>query len=300
MSVLIVRNGDDARVALTRFPRHYKLISWLALHVLELPTLAGIVFDSWSVEVEAYVHAFADSLGVDRLLLRSDKADETGKYPVGGFLVNMGQIVEHAEPFLSEDRVVFLMEPRSPFRDEYSLGVVLWPGEPVRVEMVGPGFDAGDLKRGRTSPHESFELARRDAGLNFEDRILDHHVINSEGYRASWNRRLKQTAELLVSEGAEPSDGSLKWVRNELNRRSERLLLTSGDGYRPINLDLVQRVVEDIEGLPEGLQHLDLPGEPLMVSMSYFGTHYEPIYWDVVWPDLKYQGANSRSSNDSP
>lgn len=154
MSVVVIDNGNDAAQAIGLFPRNYKLISWLAIHTLGLPTVDGVIFDTWGEHVAKAIHRFCGLIGTDRLLLRSDKADEAGTSPRGGFLVDIQNVHEEVLPLIEQGRTLFLLEPKSPFSDLYSVGVLAWPGDRCMViEVVGPGFDASDLKaRGPNPP----------------------------------------------------------------------------------------------------------------------------------------------------
>jgi hypothetical protein len=177
-----------------------------------------------------------------------------------------------------------MLEPVSPFTDYYSLNVAYWPSEPIQVEIVGPGFDASDLKRGDESPHESFELDRE------HDRYLQHLVISNGRYTASWLRRLEKCGRMLSGRRAAslPQEEVRELAREALRANGEALLLEHEAGYPPIPRRLIEAVVHQTKTLPHSLEALDLPGEPLIVSMSFVTVEQRAVYWDMVWPHRKY------------
>lgn len=299
MIAVPVTNVSEARDFITRWPELRKICGWAALLAIGWPALRGVVVDTWNSESQLAVTTFANLISASRLLVRTDKARETPPYPSGGYLLGLDAIHESAPRLIDEGRVLFLLEPRSPFMDRYSLGVLSWPDEPIQVEVVGPGFDSGDLKRGLTSPHESFEFARGMGGTG-KGRMLSHTIVDSASYRDSWDRRRNRVRQLLADEHNYSDIGSDISIEIELAKRNERFFLQSRDAYPPVDRQLVERVVADVERLPVLLQGLSLPGEPLMVSMTYFGEETQPIYWDVVWPTLKYEGLSPRRRSGAP
>lgn len=293
----VVQSREQAAALANRLVGFSKLQSWLQLIVLGFPTLTGLVIERWDSGTPSVVRRFADQLGVPELLVRTDSSVETGRYPRGGFLVRVDEIdvLPQRAPILFEHRrVLFLLEPASPFDDLYSIGVACWPDEPTLiVEIVGPGFDASDLKRGDTTPHESIRASRSSAA----PVIVDRSIVSPPMYRESWSRRLTKVGR-MVTFGPESSTGQDEVATEEATRRAlaargETLLLTHEPGYVPIPEHLLVPVVSLSASLPVRLQRIGLPGEPLMVSMSYVGQKARPVWWDVVWPSRKYQVAGS-------
>jgi hypothetical protein len=148
---------------------------------------------------------------------------------------------------------------------------------------VGPGFDASDLKRGEFSPHEIVEFSRQDGSLEVRQTF-------PEQYPDSWRRRLLEVGRLLARENGRslPDDAIRKFARIRLVERGETLLLDSEDSYRPIDAELLYNAYNSTRGLARRLQNVGAEGEPFVVSLSYVGTTKRPVYWDIVWPHLKY------------
>jgi hypothetical protein len=279
----------SAKEYIRQFEGYHKLRSWLALFQLGLPTLRGIIVSSWTPQESEAVAGFAEMLGADRLLIRSDRRNESGKYPRGGYNVLLHQLPERVPWFLQQDRIVYLLEPRSPFNDLYSVNIAFWPDDPfVMLEIVGPGFDASDLKRGDLTPHEVIKLRREDDG--FLDGIYSRTTMAAPRYTRSWYDRLAKVARMLESRNSDTntSEDLANLTRRTLIDLGETLLLEHQESYPPIPGHLLQQVTNQASALPQRLVAEGMQGEPLILSMSFFGRDAEPIYWDVVWPNLKY------------
>jgi hypothetical protein len=193
-------------------------------------------------------------------------------------------VVEHeVDGILASGRVVFLLEPANPFSDLYSVGLNVWPGEDLVVEVVSPGFDASDLKRGHATPHERLRISRTSG------RTIEHTVISAPAYEVSWHERLLK-ARSLRRRDSSPSSLRRDISREELRHLGGDLLLEAESGYQPIRVDLLQEFVSNAASLGPRLREMDLPSEPYMISMSYVGRDARPVYWDIVWPQLKYEG----------
>ncbi|MDX6584616.1 MAG: hypothetical protein QOI10_3800 [Solirubrobacterales bacterium] len=289
----VLTRADATRTLDAISPRLYKLRSWLHLHQFGVPTLRGIVVDGWSREEEQAVRDFGDSMGTGELLLRSDRVAEMGKYPRGGSIVSLAELPGVVVGHIRDGRVVFLLEPVSPFSDLYSVNSASWPSDEFIIhEIVGPGFDASDLKRGDDSPHERYVLTKSRYGPIPPQR-LEHYVIGSDAYRSSWMRRAAKVGQMLLDGGFRPASvgASLQEVAAEgLSAMDEVLLLEHRDSYRAVPCQLIESVHDQVMDLRQRLQGGGLPGEPFALSMSYVGPGARPVYWDIVWPRFKYEG----------
>src|SRR5438309_1104591 len=108
MDAVIVRDVTSAEQASSLYPNHHKIGSWLLLWRLGLPTLQGIILADWTPQAEMQVRQFAASVGADALLVRSDKAPETGDYPPAGDICPLDELRDVALRFLGRGRVLFL------------------------------------------------------------------------------------------------------------------------------------------------------------------------------------------------
>jgi hypothetical protein len=94
-----------------------------------------------------------------------------------------------------EGTIAVLLEPASPYADQYSMaGVAVPEQQKIIVEIVGPGFDASDILRGDIQAHERWELALTSAllgrGSDAADRAERIHLSTSEEYEKSIQERL--------------------------------------------------------------------------------------------------------------
>jgi hypothetical protein len=287
---LLVRDGADAAAGLAYVEDHLKILSWLVFHRAGVPTLAGLIVFGWTSAVEDLVRAFAQELGIDTLLIRSDKAQEVGSAPRGGYTVSLDDLEQEARWFLDQGRTVYLLEPRSPFDDLYSLSLA--PSEQwsqMAIELVGPGFDASDLKRGDVTPHETCQVALTDARV----QILDRTICSQRAYEQSWRSRVQKAARLLCLPSAQHAqrDVGERVVFDALMERGETLLFRDRAGFTPISLELLEFAATETARLRPALEAIDVSANGVVVSMSFVGEHAEPVFWDVVWPRLKYAGS---------
>ncbi len=289
MDPVIIRDAASAEYASSLYPNHHKITSWLLLWRLGLPTLQGVILDDWSPQVDMRVREFAANVGADALLLRSDRAPETGDYPPAGDIWPVEELRDVAVRFLQRGRVLFLLEPRSRFDDLYSLSIGFRSAMNVYIEVVGPGFDASDLKRGDVSPHEWLEVA-----LLAHDRvpgIESHSVVTSRAYRRSWDERLAKVGRLVAGEypaTTRPAEEAARVGERWLQEKGFRLLLDHRAKYKPIPPQLLNLSLEQCRGLPAALARLGLGDQPFIVSLSFVARDAGPIYWDIVWPSKKF------------
>lgn len=289
MDVVVVRDVASAEQASSLYPKHYKIQSWLLLWRLGLPTLPGIILDHWSIEVERQVRQFAASMSADALLVRSDKAPESGDYPPAGDVALIGELGGVALKYLKEGRVLFLLEPRSRFEDIYSLSIGFRNPTHANVEIVGPGFDASDLKRGDASPHEWFDVIFEPGGLL--PVIANRSVITPRAYRRSWEQRLSKVGRLVTGDypsSTRPVDADARIGATWLSEHNLPLLLESRKQYVPIPDGLLRTALDQCARLPQRLAELGADAEVFVVSLSFIGRDADQVYWDIVWPATKF------------
>ena len=98
---------------------------------------------------------------------------------IGGIPIKSIETAMAVSEFLFSEKYQPLFHPHvDRFYDEYSAGLLYDPSKSgvVYAELVGKGFDAGDLRLGAAIPHE---VAR----LNFENGAVEQlRVIDSENY----------------------------------------------------------------------------------------------------------------------
>lgn len=288
LSYHFIEGAESATAAWAASAGAYKLRSWLALHRMGLPSLKGVILFGTDREGISEAVRFAEASGRGSLLLRSDKVGETGRYPRGGYLVQAEGIAQEVNSFVRRGRIVYLLEPFSPFDDLYSCVVAYRPDEPVLLEVVGPGFDASDIKRGDISPHERILLL---SSVATRPVVLSRTIVGRDEYVASWTARASKVGGLLRGTPSSPDVSTLSVEESlrELQRRGDTLLLEHSEEYVPMPDRLLGRLWEDTRKTELDVRSLGLPGEPFIVSMSFVGRWAARVYWDIVWPHLKYR-----------
>jgi hypothetical protein len=273
---IVIESPEDAARAIEVFGGYRKLLSWLVLHVAGVPALPGLVIARWDAATSRRIQRFAGGFESGELLLRSDSPAETGRAPRGGYLLASSNLRQEVRRLLDEGRVVFLLEPASPFDDLYSL--TLEPGADWtrwEIEVVGPGFDASDLKRGDVTPHEQI-----DTGLEDHRVVVRHRVVAStQVQRAVRDIRFVKVAASLRCEVAD--------VEEELRQRGETMLVDF-PRYPQLPDGLVAAAVAHAVRLRPELARRGLADQGVSVSMSFIGVGGRPVFWDIVWPDSKY------------
>lgn len=272
-------SAAEARSRLTGF---WKVTSWLAFFQLDIPTLQGVIVLDWSATARRLVEAFADKNNYDALLLRTDRRPELSNSPRGGYLVGRSDLDATLSHLMVDGRIPYLLEPIDPQDDLYSINAAVWAGDRVvNYEIVGPGFDASDLKRGDLSPHEAMSVDLW-ADADAPGAITDHTIVSPSAYERSRRLRLEKVGR-AAGHGPWPAEAR---GRDFLSQRGSSLLLQHS-AYPPLPRRLIRQVHATVQRLYARLPEVDLPGPPFVVSATVTPRH-RLIYWDVVWPSKKY------------
>lgn len=132
-----------------------KTTSMLWMHALGLPVLSGVVVSDWSPTSANAVRRFCKRGRFLELLLRIDKRHDRWTRRRGGYLIPLSQVSATVKELRKEGMVTVLLEPASPYADQYSLvGITVPDQQKIIVEVVGKGFDASDILRGDLQAHE--------------------------------------------------------------------------------------------------------------------------------------------------
>jgi len=150
-----------------------KTASMLWMQSLGLPVLSGVVISDWSKSSAVAVHKFSHKGRFSELLLRIDKRHDRWTRRRGGYLVTLTQVPATVKELHREGFMAVLLEPASPYDDQYSLaGVTVPEQEKLIVEVVGPGFDASDILRSDLQPHERWEVTIGLTGPTNSSRLI--------------------------------------------------------------------------------------------------------------------------------
>jgi hypothetical protein len=275
-ALMVIDDAVSATGAIDAFREYPKLLSWILLHAARVPALPGIVIAEWNTRVAREVQQVTSRWGSQSLLLRSDSILESGLSPRGGFLVDVDDAEEATRALLDQGRLVFLLEPASPFDDLYSVN--LEPDANWRewlLEIVGAGFDASDLKRGDVTPNETVRLLTGSRGVFIESReIADPAIL-----RAARGIRLLKVALMLR---CAPSE-----LERLLRLRGETLLLDE-PSYRPMPASMIEASIEAALRLRPMLARHKLSDQRVTLSLSFLTRDARLVFWDIVWPAAKY------------
>jgi hypothetical protein len=143
-----------------------------------LPLLDGCVVladdDASLQNAVAFMAAYGESA-----IVRSDPLHRDSPTLRGGDVWALSDLRLAADKFLSVGRALLLLEPYERTANEWSFSLLAGlPDHAFVLEVVGPGFDTGDLNRGRLTPHESY------AGdlLGPAPRVKDHLPFDRSRY----------------------------------------------------------------------------------------------------------------------
>jgi hypothetical protein len=298
---------DEAAVDLDRIivdlDGYWKFQSILYLKKLGLPVLDGIIVTRWNDEVYGALINFCKKNGWGALLMRHDKKPERPPYPMGGYLVTLKDIQTEALKYFKLGRILFFLEPCSSFDNSYNVNTLFKNDQSLLLEIVGPGFDASDLQRGHITPHEIIQIdkAMLKTGMplsqsNFEQIIRRTLLVNKRSYEKSVKQRYMKIAKRLKDHGKisfgerETSENDLIAIaRAYLQDNCHKMLLLNENNYTPIPVHHLYKICSYMYNLPERLQHYVNHGLPFVVSSSYVKKGTKLVFWDIVWPKLKYR-----------
>lgn len=133
---------------------------WSSLCLLRqarLPVLRACCVrpDSTERELEEALRNFSARIGSTRLLVRSDGGRERSPYFIGGNTLSDDRLFMTTRSLLREGRAVILLESTDRLRNRLTASIGLDRGTQfghIVIEILGPGFDVGDLTRGGLTP----------------------------------------------------------------------------------------------------------------------------------------------------
>lgn len=279
-----------------------KTTSMLWLRVLGIPVLSGVVVDAWSREASAVVRRFVGRNHFSELLLRIDKRNDRWTLRRGGYLIRLPDIPAAVEELKREEMLALLLEPASPYRDEYSLaGVSIPEQEKLIIEVVGPGFDASDILRGDLQPHERWEARLNLIGSADQSGggdLIKVAQLTREQYVETVRLRLAKTGARRANPAfPDTGMGSCNAKLDELiqkgisflKERRETLLLRHAEAYIPISSNHVRNFAQHVQKLLSGLSAYGIH-----LGSSSFAASVIPkrglTFWDF-FPARKQEAA---------
>jgi hypothetical protein len=286
----IVLSGLD-RSELEEQARSSCFPKWATLCLLRaagLPTLDACYIrpTTTSQPVRAILKAFADRLNATSLLVRSDGGIERQAYYKGGSSVPIDVAVELCSRLLGEGRAVIAMEPTNRFNNRLTGNVLADKRGTLVVELLGPGYDVGDLNRGGIRPQLTIQ-----ASVKSWDRFAQlgrSDIIVSTDFGATSERR--RVAERLHRLGTDVLPAMGLSVNPPIERFVQAWLVANGQSalweeWRPTI------TIHEIRTWHEQAFMIGLAYPRRWNTLVYSFSRLENrrlIYWDVVDGARKY------------
>jgi hypothetical protein len=276
---------------------YVKFTSMVWIRALRQPILDGLVVKRGSRESDEAVKSFCRSHHCNDVLLRIDMPNQRWSKRRGGYTVPASKAQKVIRELSTEGRIAAFLEPLSPYCDQYCLAAITDEAqERMTVEVVGPGFDASDLLRSDTQPHERFEVflpvVSGQQPAVFAQRKF---VMGAEDYRRTVLQRLVKIGARLKNPAYPETILELESnQRNELAndaeafliRTKQALLLKHPDEYEPIPRGHLERFASGVKSIVHGLER-----HGIRLGATAFSGTFTPrgrfVFWDFFPADLK-------------
>lgn len=296
-------NRDSLLSALESVRGCLKTTSMLWMHALALPVLSGVVVSDWSKASADAIRRFSKRGGFSKLLLRIDKRDQRWTRRRGGYLLTLAEIPATIKELHREGMIAVLLEPASPYADQYSLAGVTVPDQgKLIIEIVGPGFDASDILRADIAPHERWEASVvLTPGARSADPVSCQRVqtVTQRQFAESVHQRLAKVGARL-KDPAFPDEvlkvsapGVLK-LREQaiayLKDTRQTTLLKHAESYAPIPEKHVGDFARDVRKLLSGLSSYGIHLGPSSFAASVIPKR-GLVFWDF-FPARKQEAAS--------
>lgn len=276
---------SDLGRAVLKLSEYGRIQGYLFLKYMNFPVLRSIIITGFEIDdievLKNELQAF-DSNGV---VVRSDSNINLFKKPQGGFIYNKDSIENQVKRILKDNRIPFLLEPASRYDDIYS-GNLLFIKENNDViwEIVGPGFELGDISRGTHSPHEIFYLPKSKLGKELSYSCMKNHtVIKSEEYSFSWRKRVEKIYKFRYKKNIGEFESTSNKVKTFLDKNHHPLLYSSEKSYKPISIHDVNCVNRYFLNIEPSLRKFKMQSDIFVISFS-FTLNYGLIFWDIFSP----------------
>jgi hypothetical protein len=269
----------------------------------KLPVLSGVVVTDWSLVSARAVRRFCRRHQFSELLLRIDKRDDRWTRRRGGYLISLSQVPSIVKELRKEGRIAVLLEPASPYADQYSMaGITIPEQRKIIVEVVGPGFDASDILRGDIQAHERWELGLTSSllglGPGSADRAERIHLVTSEEYEKSVQTRLAKIGARIrnpafpdvVLKTPGVNMARLRETGTDFLRKTHQMaLLKNAKVYTPIPEKYLLSFARYAQNLLSGLASYGIHLGPTSFAASVLLKRL--IFWDF-FPASKREAAS--------
>lgn len=224
------------------------------------------------------VTRFTEDWGLP-LMIRMDFSSLPDRKTLGGIPLYALRTIDLVSEFLLAQGCYPLFHPHlDRFDDIYSAGVIMERSNyTIRVEVVGKGFDASDLRLGRSTPHESLEFDL------LENSVISRNIISNSVYSSEKAARERRIQQYIRYTNYANKTGRLLWSLEDVDdyllpHRVGRIQLP--DEYSPLSDSLLRSLVEAVWSLrTRVVSHLP-PSESFVASFSLLPNRGW-ILWDV-------------------
>jgi hypothetical protein len=214
------------------------------------------------------------------LMIRMDYGRRPKGKPLGGIpIYTLDAMIQVSDYLFSQNCVPLFHQHLDRFVDLYSVGALLTTGnDAVEIEVVGAGFDAGDLRLGKASPHETFRVGLADGSVGRSATISRDAYKRERTARILRVRTLKRYTEFANDSGKLLSDLTELSVDSSVDVGAVSDEVPSQ--YVPMPEKLITALVEIIRTI-RGEVVLDLPRSEILVASLSFLPAGGWILWDV-------------------
>lgn len=276
---------------------YLKFASMIWIRALHQPIPDGVIVKAWSRDAHHALKDFCDRHSCDEVLLRVDARNKRWSERRGGYIIPRSKAREVTRELTNESKIAAFLEPLSPYCDRYSLAAITDVAQQtMTIEVVGPGFDASDLLRSDSLPHERFDivvprLSQQRLKLSVGRQT---YVIRPPDYRHTVEERFVKIGArlrnpaypkaIIKSTGVQRTCLAEEAI-NYLERTKQAALLRHAHEYKPISKQFVARFASGIGSIIDGLNsyHVQLG------STSFAGTFTSRgrfVFWDFFPADL--------------
>lgn len=185
-----VKCDNEIVVSMLADNKLYKFMSLLCSSRSRLHTLPSLLLLEPNYDL---LKQFGELWGWP-LMIRMDYSVFPKQKPLGGIPVYSLEAAKKVSDFLfSIDCFPLFHKHADRFEDEYSIGVLFQGKSPlVHAEVVGKGFDAGDLRLGKSRPHEVFTLDMQASRIRQESLVDESTYKVDAEQRKAYACKLKQ------------------------------------------------------------------------------------------------------------
>lgn len=267
--------------------KYQKLASTITLRRAGLPVIPGFVADCLDTRTITFLEAWARSTNSTRLSLRFDSPNPKD-------LVNLSSLnptideLRKLSHLVSTPVIAIILAENDRYQQGHSV-LTQFLQDRMRLDIVGPGFDAGDITRGKVSPHETFEIIHKEKDSDLDlspGNIISHHLATQGEYQKSRNFRYGGIYATITSElGKSVSSKNLTYqekakVEEFLNQRNSDI----PNNYPPLGYTQLAKIYTYLVQLDTFRQYyavnfgIDVSEKVLSAS---FLKKYGLVFWDI-------------------